>query len=180
MPSCPFCEHENSTNADHCGKCGAALTTIAESRDDDANADAAAAENSAERPMHELLGELLARGRKLEAIKLYRERTGAGLVDAKEAVEAIERSEDRVREIEARAFAKVRELDEIEQVLRTKGKIAAIKLYRERTGKGLKDAKEAVEAFAQERKIPIKNVGCGATVLMFVAVIVAIGLAMAY
>ena len=34
--------------------------------------------------------DLLARGKKIEAIKRYREETGAGLAEAKSAVEAIE------------------------------------------------------------------------------------------
>jgi ribosomal protein L7/L12 len=34
---------------------------------------------------------LLRRGNKIEAIKVYREKTGAGLKEAKDAVEAIER-----------------------------------------------------------------------------------------
>lgn len=37
------------------------------------------------------VGELLRQGRKLEAIKLYREQTGAGLAQAKDAVEALEK-----------------------------------------------------------------------------------------
>ena len=54
------------------------------------------ANQPAERP--EFSGDLLnqiavmvAEGRKIEAIKIYREATGAGLKEAKEAVEAIER-----------------------------------------------------------------------------------------
>ena len=35
------------------------------------------------------LQDLLAAGRKIEAIKLYREHTGAGLAEAKDAVEAL-------------------------------------------------------------------------------------------
>jgi ribosomal protein L7/L12 len=35
--------------------------------------------------------DLLSRGQKIQAIKLYRQRTGAGLKDAKDAVEAMER-----------------------------------------------------------------------------------------
>lgn len=34
--------------------------------------------------------DLLAKGRKIEAIKLYRERTGAGLKEAKDAVESMD------------------------------------------------------------------------------------------
>lgn len=36
-------------------------------------------------------------------------------------------------------------LDRVREVLRTGGKIAAIRLYREETGAGLAEAKEAVE-----------------------------------
>lgn len=42
-------------------------------------------------PDHSEIVELLRRGQKIEAIKLYRERTGLGLKEAKDAVEAIER-----------------------------------------------------------------------------------------
>jgi ribosomal protein L7/L12 len=70
---------------------------------------------------------------------------------------------------------------QLEEVLRSGGKIAAIKLYREQTGKGLKESKDAVEAFARERQIPIKQAGCGTTVLAVVlAVIIAVGLAVAF
>ncbi len=47
----------------------------------------------AESPLQQLLDDIrahLAAGRKIEAIKLYREATGAGLAEAKEAVELIE------------------------------------------------------------------------------------------
>lgn len=40
---------------------------------------------------HPEIVELLRSGRKIEAIKLHRERTGLGLREAKEAVEALER-----------------------------------------------------------------------------------------
>jgi ribosomal protein L7/L12 len=39
------------------------------------------------------IGALIARGRKIEAIKTYRETFGVGLKEAKEAVEALERGE---------------------------------------------------------------------------------------
>ena len=40
--------------------------------------------------LEEQLRMLLAEGQKIEAIKVYRERTGAGLAEAKDAVEALE------------------------------------------------------------------------------------------
>ncbi len=85
---------------------------------------------------------LLAEDRKIEAIKRYREMTGAGLADAKAAVERI--AEDTPPVLPQKADA-VLEM-EIVSLLGRGQKIAAIKLYRERTSSGLKAAKEAVEA----------------------------------
>ncbi|QHQ34222.1 hypothetical protein [Algicella marina] len=90
---------------------------------------------------------MLAARRMIPAIRLYRQATGAGLKDAKEAVEAIGRgnvpgpiSRDHTgasAEIEA-ALAKGRVID-------------AIRLYREEHGVGLKEAKDAIDAMRKER-----------------------------
>ena len=83
----------------------------------------------------------LANGRKIEAIKLYRELTGVGLKEAKEAVEAM---------MAAPSAAPVPssnlDLEPVRALMIKGRKIEAIKLYRELTGVGLKEAKEAVEA----------------------------------
>jgi hypothetical protein len=47
-------------------------------------------------------------------------------------------------------------------------KIEAIKLYRQKTGLGLKEAKDAVEAFAEKHGIEIKGSGCAGVVLLFI------------
>jgi ribosomal protein L7/L12 len=166
MLRCPFCQHENAPAADRCTACGAALTTIAESRDDDNPESASAASNHP--PFDERIRQLLIDGQKIEAVKVYREETGAGLREAKEAVEAIER-----REV---LFARVRDGTnpadlprELEQLLRSDNLIGAIKLYRERTGRGLKESKDTLEAFARERGIPLKKAGCGGTVFFLLA-----------
>jgi ribosomal protein L7/L12 len=118
---------------------------------------------------------LLTAGRKIEAIKLYRERTGAGLAEAKQAVERIERGENPAAQ---RPSAPGGETDspagEIEQrlidLLYAGKKIAAIKLYREQTGLGLKESKEAVEALAERRGISAARSGClGVLMLLFSA-----------
>jgi hypothetical protein len=61
---------------------------------------------------------------------------------------------------------------------RTSGKIAAIKLYREQRGGGLKEAKEAVEAMMAEHGVTTgAGAGCGATVLaLFVLLLAALRL----
>jgi ribosomal protein L7/L12 len=105
---------------------------------------------------------LLAEGQKIEAIKRYRERTGAGLAEAKKAVELLEGQGAVARQ----------PLDppveqEIVALLEQGRKIQAIKLYREHTGTGLKEAKQAVEAVAAERGIPSKaGIGCLGLVLI--------------
>ena len=53
-------------------------------------------EDLTEQETAEVIG-CLQRGRKIEAIKRYREFTGTGLKEAKEAVEALESSTDRNR-----------------------------------------------------------------------------------
>jgi ribosomal protein L7/L12 len=87
-------------------------------------------------------------GRKINAIKLYREFTGEGLKEAKEAVEAIERGQRPTRSsyhgmATNQPVGDV--LTQIEQELREGRKINAVKLYRETYGVGLKEAKDAVD-----------------------------------
>ena len=92
----------------------------------------------------DLVKKALRAGRKIEAIKLYREQTGAGLADAKAAVEAMEG-----REREAPALDESNRTDPTEavrQALLAGRKIEAIKIYREQTGAGLAEAKDSVEA----------------------------------
>ncbi len=90
--------------------------------------------------------QLVRAGRKIEAIKRYRELTGVGLRDAKEAIEAFER-EGTLRLPAKTALLRQVNDSEIEAQIRTGHLIDAIKLYREKNGVGLKEAKDAVEAW---------------------------------
>ena len=77
---------------------------------------------------------LLAPGRKIEAIKRYREETGAGLAEAKDAVESLETGG---------SFPHAQPVDSelTNQVICLLGrgeKIEAVKLYRNKFGGGLK------------------------------------------
>lgn len=82
MPVCQFCDHRNDDARRNCEKCGAELpvdpTTIA-----------------AREARRELEGldadvvEILEREGKIAAIKHYRDETGCGLREAKEAVEQL-------------------------------------------------------------------------------------------
>jgi ribosomal protein L7/L12 len=93
--------------------------------------------------------QLVQDGKKIDAIKFVREQTGLGLKEAKDAVEAIERGESPdLRPVAAAAAHGVSnvDLDAINELLLQNKKIDAIKLYREQTGVGLKEAKDAIEA----------------------------------
>jgi ribosomal protein L7/L12 len=89
-------------------------------------------------------------GNKIAAIKAYRDRTGVGLAEAKEAVErpAVQRNEfsDEEDDYNAQEGPPSVSLTAQEQKhLRDGNKIEAIKAYRLRTGSSLVDAKNAVE-----------------------------------
>ena len=91
---------------------------------------------------------LLAQGKKIEAIKLAREKTGFPLEAAKDMVETIEKGG-----VSAHAsfsftttIRQAKELnDQVQHLVAQGNKIDAIKLIRERTGLGLKEAKDLVD-----------------------------------
>ncbi len=87
-------------------------------------------------------------GRKVEAIRIYREMSGLGLAEAKAAVEAMEQGGGLPAGRTARGLPEP-DADEIERevrrALREGTKIQAIRRYREMTGADLKDSKDAVD-----------------------------------
>ena len=116
-------------------------------------------------------------GRKIQAIKTYREATGAGLAEAKAAVEAME--DGRLPQ-SADAPAANRESARVDDVVRAHlaagNKIEAIKAYREANGCGLKEAKDAVEAIEAGRGglggVASKRGGCLPMIGLLVAGVV--------
>lgn len=89
--------------------------------------------------------EHLQQGHKIKAIKVYREIFGVSLKAAKKAIEDIERdnksiSAESQEEKEQKDFERA-----VVELVHEGKKIHAIKVYRERTNVGLKEAKEAVE-----------------------------------
>ena len=92
---------------------------------------------------------LAARGNKIEAIKRVRQRTGLGLKEAKDFVEALAAGEGGslpVVSAPAMPGTDEQELAEIRALAARGNKIEAIKRVRQRTGLGLKEAKDFVEA----------------------------------
>ncbi len=108
-------------------------------------------------------------GKMLEAIKLYREQTGAGLAQAKEFVEGAKAGGEQIyQRIQGKVDVLLRKLEipyepgtnppeyqfyeQIKALLRSNNKIEAIKVYREATNLGLKEAKDAVDAIEREMR----------------------------
>lgn len=86
---------------------------------------------------------LVRAGRKLDAIKLYRDTHGVSLGEAKEAVEAMARGEAPPAPVDA---------PDIEALVRAGHLIDAIKLYRDTHGVGLAEAKDAVDALRAQQE----------------------------
>jgi len=96
---------------------------------------------------YERIAELIERGRKIEAIELLRESTGIGLAEAKAQIEQLSAEAAEHAMPAERAGLDTPGLPEDVLALARGGrKIEAIKLLRERSGLGLKEAKERVEA----------------------------------
>lgn len=95
--------------------------------------------------------QLLAANKKIQAIKVFRDRTGAGLLDAKNAIEHLQSGGQFPLSstiLDAAQAGPVPWDDLIPRLsmLKSEGKaIAAIKLLRDRTGLSLRDAKNAVD-----------------------------------
>ena len=144
----------------------------------------------------ERLTDAVRRGRKIEAIKLYRAATGAGLKDAKDAVEELA---ERLQEEGFDAAAWLRpamgqrppdpgptpeDTERIADAVRQGRKIEAIKLYRAATGKGLKESKEFIDELAdqlgeEQADSPTEETksqgGCLLTACMLLAGLVGLG-----
>ena len=81
---------------------------------------------------------LLQAGRKLDAIRLYREQTGASLKDATDMIKDLERKLDLADQSE------IEHSQDAATLLRAGRKLDAIRVYREQHGLSLKDATEAI------------------------------------
>ncbi len=171
MPLCQYCRHLNPVGHDRCTKCQRWISLAPEPPSTTgANQAAGAREPSAElptditplnaaaaeSPFDAEVRELAARKGKIDAIKLYRERTGVGLAEAKQAVEALIAGR--------RPVMAGSEEEQLLSLLRANRKIEAIRIYRHSSGQGLKESKEHVEALGRRHGIQSAS-GCGTTAL---------------
>jgi len=161
VPKCPFCEKSISPDTTECPHCHAPIAGTQPPPSGD---------------LDQRVRELLDQRQKIAAIKLYREETGAGLLEAKNAVEALASGsplpgQDRPIESDLEA--------DILRLLKQGEKISAIKLYREQTGCGLKDAKDAVEALGEKHGIASQRSGGEGGCMGIVLVVLSVALTVA-
>lgn len=82
MPKCPECREENAEGTPICRECGATLpASAAQEASVEPTSDASAADDD--------ILELMRSRKKIDAIKVYRQRYGVGLKEAKDAVETL-------------------------------------------------------------------------------------------
>ena len=98
--------------------------------------------------------ELVAKGNKIAAIKLYREITNLGLKEAKDAIEAMMSGAPVVTSEPVQSGLQNDALleERIKRLLAERKKIEAVKLYRETNQCGLKEAKDAVDLIQAEMR----------------------------
>jgi ribosomal protein L7/L12 len=160
MPQCSRCQKPVDRDVQRCPHCGAWLSQQPDSPEQNPEPTPDSLEGA--------VRSLLAQGKKIAAIKLYREQTGVGLAEAKNAVESIERG-DGLPDHAAAATA-ADPIQQILQLLAAGKKIEAIKIYRQQTNVGLKEAKDAVEALAAENGIvPPPRSGCFGVLALLLA-----------
>jgi ribosomal protein L7/L12 len=152
MTRCRFCDHSIPFGADQCPNCGGPLDASARQAADD---------------LEQQIRELLSQGQRLEAVKQYRDRAGVGLQEAREAVQAVA---DRAGLSAADAVDADMEA-ELRELLNQGRKLEAVKLYRQRTGADLLEAKRAVEALAAQQPSAGRAGGCAGMVIAILVVI---------
>ncbi len=156
---CTFCDTMNARTQRHCVSCGAELP----------------GGQALEIPLEgaSLEDQILRIARdsgKIDAIKHYREVTGAGLAEAKDAVEALMAGGTTTPSGPTSSADQ-----EVLTIVRNQGKIAAIKRYRDLTGCGLREAKSAVEGLmAKTGTQAPSGAGCSTTAVVALCLLVAL------
>ena len=153
MPKCQFCKMDIAPVATSCPSCGAELPTSGPGSTD----------------LEQRVRSLLAQGRKIEAVKIYKNQVGCSLKEAKDAVEALERCDSLLKSTGTDADLEA----DVLRLLGNGEKIKAAKLYKDRTGASLREAKQAIEAVAVRHGVAVQDTGCSGVLIFLIVVTVA-------
>ena len=158
MPKCMLCDQVVPAGVQQCPQCKGPISPATADQQNDVT---------------QQVRLLLSQNQKLAAIKLYREQTGASLLDAKNAVEALEPNQP----VEVPDGVSPELEMEVVQLLGQGRKLEAVKLYRNRTGIGLRDSRVVVEAVARRYGLQAGSSLPVLTLLFLgIAVLVGVGL----
>jgi large subunit ribosomal protein L7/L12 len=167
MSNCRVCGHQNPETAERCEKCLAWLVQQSDVRGVAPPPGTPQPAPADDDLLNQVAG-LLASGRKIEAIRVYREARGVGLAEAKSAVELVEAGRQWSAAERTPPTSEPGLVEDVLEHVRAGRWIHAIKHYREATGSGLKESKEAVEAMARAAGIPVlKGSGCAPVAVIF-------------
>ena len=173
MPECPRCQQVVAAGAERCEHCGAWITQASGDAGPKTAAGAKDGADHARGSLAERIRLLLGQGEKIAAIKLFREETGFGLAEAKDAVERLAGGAPLAASDQGQqpSFSDVSDAERPFVELLARGqKIGAIKLYREQRGVGLKEAKDAVEALAARHGLNVvQRGGCAGALVVMIA-----------
>ncbi len=145
MANCRFCDAHLAPGQPSCPSCGAPIDLPRPS--------------ATSSVVDEVL-ELLSAGRKVDAVRRYREAKGVSLAAAKEAVDALAQQQHPGTSVADDPLAR-----EVLSLMEGGQKIEAIRRYRAATGSGLADAKRAVETLAAEHGVTRQGAGCTSVLL---------------
>lgn len=112
---------------------------------------------------------LLADGQKIAAVKVYRDRVGCSLREAKDAVEAMQAGGAAPHAAVDDPYLE----SELLSLLGRGEKLKAIELYRQKTNRSLSAAKQSIEALATRHGIPTQSTGRGGVELLVGILIIA-------
>jgi ribosomal protein L7/L12 len=157
MDYCRSCGTEVAAGTYQCPSCGALIDEFGLSQT-----------RSSDEILNQEIRALVRSDGMIAAVKRYREATGCDLKTAKDAVERLMIGGDRLRPPVEHVEA------EVLKIAQTEGKMAAIKHYREATGCGLYEARQAVELLVKEHGMrPGEHaapVGCAGVLLLLLGV----------
>jgi ribosomal protein L7/L12 len=158
MLNCPFCNSTNSPGTSFCRSCGESIPESTTTTTD----------------LKQEVRSRFGQGRKIEAGKLFKEHTGCGLKDAKDAVEALQGGAS-LPEPERADAALDAELEvEVLNLLERGEKLKAVKLYRDQMGATLMESKLAVESVAARHGIMAEGGGCSGVLIAIIVALVGI------
>lgn len=109
---------------------------------------------------------LLISGKKLAAVKRYREATGASLAESKQAVESMQAT---IAPAQPTPMTDSNLNSQVVSLLHQGERIKAVKLYKSQAGVRLKEAKQAVDRIGEQHGIPVTSgSGCLGVILLVI------------